>query len=889
MKKLLMLLGLILPLTAVLADVHTWVGGSHSGGGWNNPLNWKNASGQNECPGKDDVALFNEWSLTVVANDSDAELVSTLAEVQFLNRSYIYNRGPTVIFDFEENHRVGCAIHGNGGKFIKRGGGTLYLENVDPSFSSGYGINGNLIPSPGGMLVEEGIVWFPQDSSLVFGSASAGIEVARGATVYLPNGANTMINWLKGDGTVTIDSEVERNLQVGMASESAPACEFAGRLTGKFSVNSYAGLSLSGTESDISKLQILRRAPGDHMNNGYVAMSRLGCKNEVSSIGTGPLYLLYCSSFRYLGDGETSDKNIYYDTRTLTGSPDAIIFDGGPNGGLNLTGSISSYGSKPSMMTLILDGSNSVACTVSGGFSASFATGDAVYTPYILKRGSGVWRFADNANRTHAGVYEVREGTLQFDTIAEAGEMCSLGFATNLSENYQGAYDSRRKVPYAYRLGSPDSTNAVFEYTGSVPGICATRPAVLSGDAHIRASGAKGAPLDFSGVSALSEGPFTLVLDGANGEANILRDVTDGAGEVSLVKDGPGSWTLGGRQSFSGSLTVKQGTLTVAGPRPFTYFRATFNDGYGSPYTSYITEVGLYDASGVRRNLDLAFELPAGKEWKDSWMPNNVAPLLTEGAISYDGGGNLAYYLYGPDDYALEKLIDGTSAATQFSRSLSPSSPLIVSMRLPDDVPEIVYFDFVQNSGNYLSKGHQTPSAFVLEGSADGLTWTTLLSTNNLEHVSGDKWRFSVSGQKLAEYPGDRDVAAGEALAFSVRAVESGSPMLENVGTVSVSSGATLRTTGVISPVISRLKIDAAEGIGNISGFTFADEVEVDVVGIPRKCLEMSLPFDFSSCSGFSETEWKFTADGMADTHIMKVVGGKLKIYRRTGTKIVVR
>ena len=104
-----------------------------------------------------------------------------------------------------------------------------------------------------------------------------------------------------------------------------------------------------------------------------------------------------------------------------------------------------------------------------------------------------------------------------------------------------------------------------------------------------------------------------------------------------------------------------------------------------------------------------------------------------------------------------------------------------------------------------------------------------------------------------------------------------------------MAAGATLRTEGAVSPVISRLKIDAAEGIGNISGFMFADVVEVDVVGIPKKCLEMSLPFDFSSCSGFSEAEWKFTADGRSDTHIMKVVGGKLKIYRRTGTKIVVR
>jgi hypothetical protein len=138
-------------------------------------------------------------------------------------------------------------------------------------------------------------------------------------------------------------------------------------------------------------------------------------------------------------------------------------------------------------------------------------------------------------------------------------------------------------------------------------------------------------------------------------------------------------------------------------------------------------------------------------------------------------------------------------------------------------------------------------------------------------------------GTPVSERSGDA-VNAGFELDYG-----EASDILNNVSAYSVAAGATLRTEGAVSPVISRLKIDAADGIGNISGFTFADVVEVDVVGIPKKCLEMSLPFDFGSCSGFSETEWKFTADGRADTHIMKVVGGKLKIYRRAGTKIVVR
>jgi hypothetical protein len=115
------------------------------------------------------------------------------------------------------------------------------------------------------------------------------------------------------------------------------------------------------------------------------------------------------------------------------------------------------------------------------------------------------------------------------------------------------------------------------------------------------------------------------------------------------------------------------------------------------------------------------------------------------------------------------------------------------------------------------------------------------------------------------------------------------SDILNNVSSYSVAAGATLRTEGEVSPLISQLKIDAAEGTGSISGFRFADKVAVDVTGIPRTALELTLPFDFGSCEGFAEAEFSFTADGKADTHIFAVADGKLKIYRRQGVRIIVK
>ena len=866
MGKSYLLAAMLFAVGNAVGDVHTWVGGSHNGGGWNNPTNWENESGVHECPVEGDTALFNKYNETVVANETDATLVCSLAAVYLNGWSYVLNQGQTVVFDFDNDHHAACAVYGIG-KFIKRGSGTLYLDNVDSTIASGsYGIKQNFIPLPGGLIIEDGTVWFPQNSSLVFGCANAGIDIARGATIHLSNGANTMINWLRGEGTVTVDSSTTRTLQVGMASTDAPKCTFGGKFTGNLRVDVYGGLALTGTESDNSAFYVLRRGPGDHMNNGYVAMTSFGNPGDPSSIGTSTLYLLYTASFRYIGTGEVSSKNIYYDVRALTGTPDAVIFDGGPTGGLKLTGDISMYNSSSYMTTIILCGSNAAPCTIAGKFYASYTPGNVPYTPYILKRDPGVWRFADNATRTHAGVYEVEEGTLQFDSIAEVGHVCALGFATNLSERYTGAYNASKRVSYAYRLGSAGVTNAVFEYTGASAGTCSTRPAVLAGDAHIRASGAPGAPLDFSGVSALSAGSYVLTVDGTNTDANVLREVSDGAGVVSLVKDGPGNWTLDGNQRFTGPLSVKAGTLTVAGPKLFTWFRVTFNGGYGSPYGTYIPEVGLYDVNGVRRNSNLTFNLPAGKNWTNTWYPNNVAPNLGEGEMSYDGDGSNTYYLYDENgSYGLVKLTDGTGSAAQFSRGTSETSVQIVSMRLADDTPEIAYFDFSQSDANYQSAGYQTPSAFVLEGSADGSTWTTLLSTNNLSILSGGKWRFSASGQKVADYAGSRDVANGEGLAFSTRAVATdGASRLESLGTVSVAAGATLRTTGCTSPVITSLEVDGVSGAGSIEGFTFAQNVTVNIVGRPRGTPGGMLPADFSGCEGFDTAQWTFLENGAA-------------------------
>ncbi|HNX04907.1 MAG TPA: hypothetical protein PKI32_05360, partial [Opitutales bacterium] len=48
---------ILLPL-GLRADIHTWCGGNHAGGGWNVADNWKNAAGGNEVPAPGDTAVI---------------------------------------------------------------------------------------------------------------------------------------------------------------------------------------------------------------------------------------------------------------------------------------------------------------------------------------------------------------------------------------------------------------------------------------------------------------------------------------------------------------------------------------------------------------------------------------------------------------------------------------------------------------------------------------------------------------------------------------------------------------------------------------------------------------------------------------------------------------
>jgi hypothetical protein len=291
----------------------------------------------------------------------------------------------------------------------------------------------------------------------------------------------------------------------------------------------------------------------------------------------------------------------------------------------------------------------------------------------------------------------------------------------------------------------------------------------------------------------------------------------------------------------------------------------------------------MYAADGTRLNSGLALRQQAGTTINAAYtITAGAATNLLAGEIAMDhipGVTTDSFYWYG--NYAPDKLCDKTSSYMQFAYTLYRNK-YAVSMRLADDAKELAYVDFVQSSANVSSSSHpnarQTASAFRVEGSLDGLSWTVLVVTNSLcDYVDGvpkergnNRWFFSESGKDVATAGEDReDIGDGEGLALTTpaRRIVKGD-MLANVRSVSVDYGATLEYDGENDrPEIARLKIDATKGCGTITGFVFATDMTVDVTDIPADAKSLELPANLSGVANFDDVAtWTFLKDGAATT-----------------------
>ncbi|MFA6173365.1 MAG: autotransporter-associated beta strand repeat-containing protein [Kiritimatiellales bacterium] len=209
---------------------------------------------------------------------------------------------------------------------------------------------------------------------------------------------------------------------------------------------------------------------------------------------------------------------------------------------------------------------------------------------------------------------------------------------------------------------------------------------------------------------------FTLVLDGSNTKAGIGAGVInntisgnigdDADGDVAVVKNGTGLWTLTGANTFAGGLTFNAGTLRYNGAGTPTMFGVgainvasngvTFNHANGTAMTI---------ANQMNVNADFTLGGAANTTWDGGWDLNGGTRTLTVNADSTISG----VISNGGLTKAGTKILTLTGANTYTGATTVSAGNLLVNGSLASDIT-------VQNGGTLGGSG--TVQAVTLDAGA---------------------------------------------------------------------------------------------------------------------------------------------------------------------------
>ena len=763
------------------------------------------------------------------------------------------------------------------GTLVKTGAGNLNLGSSAGRYRS---TGGGYFDYYAALTIQSGTVTLPQEVTLGGSLYYGPVAISNGATLVAMKTAatvypSTMVWQLTGEGTVTSSGTRPINVR---AWRKADGCEFAGKISGSLPWNQSGRVKLTGTASDTTGKFSLYCNYGTLAGNwwgGYAEVAKLGKAGEASSIGAGETISagLHGAGLLYAGSsGDECDKKFSLDDSIAF--PGYCFIDAGAYGAIRWTGEWgqSSYNSDLTKThRLVITGSNVNECVMSGKIADAPAHGSdnyRLYPIYIIKRGTGTWRMADNANRTGGGGYAIEEGTLRYDSIAEKGTVCSLGTATNLTENYTGADLESHRADYAYLLGSENG--ATMEFTGANGGSCSTRPVAVKGTGCFKVSGA--GPFTFSGFSAHEAGA-RLVLDTARTDGLVaVGGISDGAAPLSVIKEGAGTMTLTGVNSFTGGLSVESGTLVVNGAnRPYQwirwivkemgYFSDRYSDVHGTawPHAPQLQfeEFALFDAEGKRIDKGLSFysvtnefrNMPVGSVVQETPTNNCVVQNSKNVSALFNGGAGAR-----SGEWGGIKVIAGI---WPFCRKDTPNYWFKVVERLPAGANVPTSFDL---AGFWTSTDSQVSymvTAIALEGSVDGWNWEPITEQNELEIPSEKpRWYANPSADLVS---GSNDYTLKDHVGFPMRGTSTNGVSALTMP-VSVAAGATLAAEGEVA--LSSLRLSSVTN-GTISGFSFAANGVLDVAGLRPGAGTVKVPVGLSGCLSVANlARWTLLAEG---------------------------
>ena len=753
-------------------------------------------------------------------SDADYDTVASLGSV------LLADPASRIVFNLSQDHSsnpLRCTVTG-WGTIVKDGEGVLQfgaphttVKVTNEGWYDYYTTNG--------IAINAGTLKFPQNSGA--GNRYGHLVMSENATLFAANDAESVVESLNGSGLVTNTATARQYLRIGNSPYSTTKSAYCGTIAGRFlSLRTDTYVELTGTNNTFGMdLQIVRNADGyAKTNRGITAVAKLGKVGEPSSTGfSSAIQLRYGGTLRYAGTGETCDKQLY--TFAVAKTPNTL--DAGDTGGIKWTGQF--YITSEADGRLVITGNNTNECVWSG----SWAQGIAGWTCYMAKEGSGTWRLADNESRVNDGAWAVRDGTLKFDSLAERGDVCSLGLSTKLyTDAYVKNAENREAVDYAILLGS-GTNSPVLEYSGPATGVSTNRPLRLAGAGGVLANNSVTGTISLNGIAAEDEGAKKLTLAGTNTNGNVVGNISDGAGTVSVEKTGSGTWRLEGDQTFSGTLDVKDGTLVVA-EKPtqysYEYYKFTVEQTYKQDQYLWVRRIALYDKDGVRIGANPTEDVPVVDEMDGQWITKwYFEDELLPGHARWSLPSKFIYYPGNTPAHALSE--NDTPLRTAMSKNIKQTSTnywASVVWRVPAGSKAATHVDIVQHVD---TDSNGRVGIFTLYGSGDGVSWNKLkrvdLTAN--ETVKGRWVSDGCTVTNDAVRPG-----AGFALdrigAHSYLPADVDYDILPNVSGVNVAAGATLKAEGNVT--LPAITVDCSNGNGTIDGFDFAETGTVNLVNL---------------------------------------------------------
>lgn len=821
----------LMPAWRINAAECIWTGAS---GAWGSKSGWQDGV-RPSAPG--DTVAIRGAGVTVTVSDADTANFGLVTQIS------IEEADSRLVIDTSSQVDSPAVFSGKG-TLVKLG--TSLMNLVNP----GSGYRALLGTLQGGIVVSNGTVQLPDRT------AAAGydnqlevsrVEVAGQGVLSLGNTPSFSITrGLWGDGTVTNGNSGCQIYLYNTADNSNPPV-FSGRLRPNVQLTPYfyngrPGIQYmtgSATDFDIS-LRLY----------GIIGARVLGDGGAAGSLGTGAIS--FRGRYGRLINLNDEDERTTKQFNFISDAALATI-DAGSRGGVTYAGAwclpaYTGFGdaSDPDSWkynTIVLTGDNTERPNIIT--DVTMYDSAARSTVYWRKEGLGIWRFSAGS-RAILGTMEVRRGTLQCETIAEKGQSCSVGLATRTGPDVSDLGNADRVssktplVPYAYRLGNStaaalsvtDGHLPTFEYVGSAPGVCRTRPFAVDGVGRILSTGGA---LSLGDAYAFTNGTHTLVLDGA-GPADSFMSVTNGPhGDLDVVKRGKGTWHLASDIDIA-SASADCGTLTIGSV--FTWFRWTItsnNKGAGGGWIAAFNGFALMDAGGNIVNGTLG----AGGMASKNGQPERLLP----GEICYQ-----KYYSSTGSRYPSKSFhwlpdqgkFEGSDAAIDVTVRNGDSSTHPVVYFRPDAGVDVARYDILAN-GN----AERAVAQWELAGSTDCTNWVVLHKVN-ADNMPGMPMAVNTWYSTMTAERGGFNIHVG------IR-----------VPSVSAAEGAVVEFIGTAAEnEISEIVLDAAKGAGMIRGGRLA---AAGVVNVLNAGSAAALPaYTFDGVGDFANiSKWTVKRDGV--------------------------